>query len=123
MFARQVMATGLPSRSVVTRLAVLRPIARSLIAAAPPQRSMSQLDCQPPRLECWVPGWAARRWSIALRNSTLRAAASGTSEMTLGVENSGTISRPLLIGVFLPTKWGGGPQGRRGHKTQEECDS
>src|SRR5262245_49585476 len=88
MLARHVTATGLPARSVVTRLARLRPMARSLIAGAPPQRSMSQLDCQPPRLECCVPGCARWRSAITLRNSPFSDAASGTSDMTTGVENS-----------------------------------
>ena len=58
MLAFQVIDSRLALRDrVVTRLAVLRPMASSLIAGTPPQRSMSQLDCQPPRLECCVPGW------------------------------------------------------------------
>src|SRR5882672_9090153 len=82
----------LPWRSVVKRLARLRPIASSLMAAAPPQRSMSQLDCQPPRLECWVLGWDFSRCSITPRSSALSAAASGRSTMTSGVANKGMIS-------------------------------
>src|SRR5437879_5127676 len=98
MLARHVSATGLPSRSVVERLARLRPMAKSLLAAAPPQRSMSQVDCQPPRLECRVPSCDLWRSAIALCSSALSAGASGRSEITTGVENSGTISElmPLL---------------------------
>src|SRR5918993_3689651 len=70
-------------------------MAKSLIAEAPPQRSMSQVDCQPPRLECWVPGWLLWRSAMTLARSPLSAAASGKSEITTGVENSGTISEVM----------------------------
>src|SRR4029077_7081939 len=84
------------------RLAVLRPMANSLMAGAPPQRSMSWLDCQPPWLECCVVGWDFSRCSITLRSSALGAAASGTSKMTSGVANRGTISGALLMGYLYP---------------------
>src|SRR5215207_4046989 len=70
-------------------------MAKSLIAEAPPQRSMSQVDCQPPKLECCVPGWLLWRSAMTLARSALSAAASGRSEITTGVENSGTISEVM----------------------------
>src|ERR1700682_2370233 len=85
------------------RLAVLRPTARSLMAGAPPQRSMSWLDCQPPWLEWCVLGWDFSRCSITLRSSALSAAASGTSKMTSGVAKRGTICGALLLGYLYPT--------------------
>jgi hypothetical protein len=84
-------------------------MARSLIAEAPPQRSMSQVDCQPPRLECCVPGWLLWRSAMALARSALSVAASGRSEITTGVENSGTISE-VMAAVYtrnLESCWGG----------------
>src|SRR5258707_360368 len=88
---------GLPLRSVVTRLARLRTMAISLMAGAPPQRSMSQLDCQPPELECCVLGWDFSRCSITRRSSPLSVAACGTSRTTSGVANCGTISGDALL--------------------------
>src|SRR5688572_28861535 len=58
---------------------------------------MSQLDCQPPRLECCVVGWVFSRSTMTRRNSLLRLTASGTSKVTSGVANSGTISGAALL--------------------------
>src|SRR4029450_5967784 len=83
-------------------------MAKSLIAEAPPQRSMSQVDCQPPRLECCVPGWLLWRSAMTLLRSALSAAASGRSEITTGVENSGTISEVMraVATRILESCWG-----------------
>src|SRR4029077_2830770 len=97
MLARQVVVTGLPSASVVARLARLRPIASSLIAGAPPHRSMSQLDCQPPRLECCVLGWLCSRSAMIRRKSAFRVAPFATSKVMTGVANSGVISGAVLM--------------------------
>src|SRR4051812_24422804 len=86
-----------PCGSVVIRLARLRAKASSLIAGGPPQRSISQLDCQPPRFDFCVLGWDFWRCSITPRNSTLSVIASGTSKTTSGVANKGTISGRILI--------------------------
>src|SRR6478609_5405156 len=67
------------------------------MAAVPPQRSMSQLDCHPPMLDFWVVGWLFIRSSMTRRSSMLSAAASGTSNTTSGVANSGTTSGTLFI--------------------------
>src|SRR5476651_176521 len=101
MLARQLIVTALPCRSLVTRLAVLRPIASSLMAAAPPQRSISQSGCQPPRLEWRVPGFVFSRCSMAARRSTFIAVASATSSVTTGVANSEATLGPGLMGATL----------------------
>src|SRR5476651_2489062 len=101
MLARQLIVTALPCRSLVTRLAVLRPIASSLMAAAPPQRSISQSGCQPPRLEWRVPGFVFSRCSMAARRSTFIAAASATSSVTTGVANSEATLGPVLMSGTL----------------------
>ena len=48
------------------------------------------------------------RCSITLRSSALSAAASGTSEMTTGVENSGTISESVLMAPLYTRTGDGG---------------
>src|SRR5476649_1444396 len=101
MLARQLIVTALPCRSLVTRLAVLRPIASSLMAAAPPQRSISQSDCHPPRLEWRVPGFVFSRCSMVARRSPFIAAASATSSVTTGVANSEATLGPELMRATL----------------------
>lgn len=74
---RQVILRRLPSRSTVASSTTARAYASSLCIGAPPHSCMSQLDCQPPRLDRSTVRFALSRARMMRRISAFGESASG----------------------------------------------
>src|SRR5262245_36687817 len=105
IFQRQLIDTGLPSRSTVARLAMVLPMVSSLVVPAPAQDSMSQADCQPPSALRDVLDFSFSRASNASTSSAFIAAASGTSTSRIGVEKAGIVSKAIDSLLTTQASW------------------